>query len=152
MFTNLKKSFTSRLNDKCLVKQLINLKCVAILPCDLSLITIHISDWCHFSDICISQVATCLRLGGIFRHEFLLAHLLLSPSVKKVWKSVNVWWSYGQEFDVLFFDSQCIFYGVSLAMPWQRYWASIPMCTQRIGQLSLASLWGRLIEYQLRLG
>jgi len=39
-----KKSFTSRLNDKCLVKQLINLKCVAILPSDLSLITIHISD------------------------------------------------------------------------------------------------------------
>ena len=30
-----------------------------------------------------------------------------SPSVKKVWKSVNIWWSYGQEFGVLFFDSQC---------------------------------------------
>jgi len=30
---------------------------------------------------------------------------------KKVWKSVNIWWSYGQEFGVLFFfDSQCISY------------------------------------------
>jgi len=28
--------------------------------------------------------------------------------VRKVWKSVNIWWSYGQEFHVLFFfDSQC---------------------------------------------
>ena len=26
---------------------------------------------------------------------------------KKVWKSVNIWRSYGQEFGVLFFDSQC---------------------------------------------
>jgi len=52
---------------------------------DLSLITTHISDERHFSDIQISQgsVATCLRRGGIFKHKF-LANLLSSPSVKKV--------------------------------------------------------------------
>jgi len=37
-----------------------------------------------FFDIHISQgsVSTCLRLGGIFKHEFVV-DLLLSPSVKK---------------------------------------------------------------------
>ena len=50
---------------------------------DLSLITIHISD--SFFDFYISQgsVATCLRRGGIFKHEFVV-NLLPSPSVKKV--------------------------------------------------------------------
>ena len=63
-----------------------------------------IAEWCHFCDIHISQgsVATCLRRGGIFKHEF-VANLLLSPLVKKVWKSDNSWWNYGQEFCVLFF-------------------------------------------------
>jgi len=66
--------------------------------------TILILDWRHFSDIHISQgsVATCLRRGGIFKRDF-VANLLPSPQVKKVWKSVNIWWSYGQEFGVLFF-------------------------------------------------
>ena len=55
------------------------------LPCDLSLITLHISDWHHFSDLHISQgsVATCLRRDGIFKYDF-VANLLPSPSVKKV--------------------------------------------------------------------
>jgi len=45
-----------------------------------------------FFDIHISQgsVATRLRRGEIFKYEF-VANLLLSPSVKKVWKSVNIW-------------------------------------------------------------
>ena len=57
-----------------------------------------------FSDIHISQgsVATCLKRGGIFKHKF-VANLLLSPLVKKFWKSDNSWWNYGQEFGVLFF-------------------------------------------------
>jgi len=65
--------------------------------------TIHISDWHHFSDIHISQgsVATRLRRGGIFKYKF-VANLLQSPSLKKVWKLVNIWWSYGQEFGVFF--------------------------------------------------
>jgi len=67
------------------------LKCLAILPCHLPLIKIHISDCCQFSDIHISQgsVATYLRCGGIFKHDF-VANLLLSLSVKEFLKSVNI--------------------------------------------------------------
>jgi len=52
----------------------------------------------------ISQgsVATHLKRGGIFEHEF-VASLPPSRLLKKFWKSVNIWWSYGQEFGVLFF-------------------------------------------------
>jgi len=59
------------------------LKCLAILPCDLSSITIHISDCRQFSVIHISQgsVATYLWCGGIFKYEF-VANLPLSLSVK----------------------------------------------------------------------
>jgi len=41
-----------------------------VLSCDLSLITMHISDCCQFSDIHISQgsVATYLRCRGIFKY------------------------------------------------------------------------------------
>jgi len=69
----------------------------------LVIITIHISDWRHFSDFHISQgsVATCFRHGGIFKHEF-IANLLPRPSVKEVWISVRIWRSYGQEFGVVF--------------------------------------------------
>ena len=86
-----------------------HLKCLAILPCDLSLITIHISDWRNFSDIHISQgsVATCLRLSGIFKHVF-VANLLPSPSVKKKFEnrliSVEV---IGKSLVSCFFDSHC---------------------------------------------
>jgi len=78
---------------------------LALLPCDLSLIAIHISDYQQFSDIHISQgsVATYSRCGGIFKHDF-VANLLLSLLAKKIFfKSVNIWGSYGQEFSVLFF-------------------------------------------------
>jgi len=63
-----------------------------------------------FYDIHISQcnVAACLRRGQIFKHGF-LANLLLSPKVKKVWKSANIWWSYGQEFGVLFFLTHSVY-------------------------------------------
>ena len=58
---------------------------LAILPCDLSLITMYISDWRQFSDIHTSQgsVATYLRCGGIFKYEF-VADLPLSLSVKEL--------------------------------------------------------------------
>ena len=52
------------------------------------------------------SVATCLKHCGIFKHQF-VAKLLPSRLVKKFWKSVNIWWSYGQELGVLFFDSRC---------------------------------------------
>jgi len=63
-----------------------------------------ISDRCHFSDIRISQgsVVTCFRRGEIFKH-LCVVNLLPILSMKKVWKSVNIWSSYGQEFGVLFF-------------------------------------------------
>jgi len=55
-----------------------------VLSCDLSLITMHISDCCQFSDIHISQgsVATYLRCGGIFKYQF-VANLPVSLPVKE---------------------------------------------------------------------
>jgi len=51
--------------------------------------------------------------------------------MKKVWKSVNIWWSYGQELGVLFFfDSQCIWYTIwelptSISCIQTRAWISL---------------------------
>jgi len=58
---------------------------LAILPCHLSLFTMHISDCCQFSDIHISQgsAATYLRFGGIFKYEF-VSNLPVSLSVKEL--------------------------------------------------------------------
>jgi len=88
-----------------------------VLSCDLSLITMHISDCCQFSGIHISQgsVATYLRCGGIFKYEF-VANLPMSLPVKEFWKSVNIWGSYGQEFSVLFFLRH------SVQLEWQQLW------------------------------
>jgi len=61
------------------------------------------------ADVSISQgsVATHLKCGGIFKHDF-VANLLLSLIVEEFWKSVNKWQSYVQEFLLLFFiDSRC---------------------------------------------
>jgi len=80
-----------------------------VLSYNLSLITIHISDYRQFSDIHMSQgsVATYVRCRGIFKYQF-VANLPLSLPVQEFWKSVNIWESYGQEFSVLFFDSRCL--------------------------------------------
>jgi len=44
---------------------------------------------------------------GVFIYDF-VANFLLSLTLKEFWKLVNIWWSYWQEFGVLFFfDSQC---------------------------------------------
>ena len=52
----------------------------------------------------ISQgsAATRLGCGGVYIHHF-VTNFLLSLTVKEFWKSVNIWWSYGQELGVLFF-------------------------------------------------
>jgi len=42
------------------------------------------------------SVATRLRCGVVFIHVF-VTNFLLSLTVKEFWKSVNIWWSYGQE-------------------------------------------------------
>ena len=70
---------------------------------------------CDFLNTDISQgsVATRIGYGGVIKHDF-VAKLLPSPPVKNVWKLVNIWWSYRQEFGVLFFDSHC-------RWGWRRY-------------------------------
>jgi len=62
-----------------------------------------------FLNIDISQgsAATWLRRGEIFKYDF-IGNLPLSLTVKTFWKSVNIWRSYGHDYNVLFFDSQCI--------------------------------------------
>ena len=62
-------------------------------------------DFLHI-DILRGSVATYLRCSGVFKYTF-VANLQLSLSVKEFRKLVNIWGSYGQEFSVLFFDSQC---------------------------------------------
>jgi len=85
---------------------------LAVLSCDLSLITIslHISDCRQFSDIYISQgsVAIYIRCGGIIEYD-VAAHLQVILPVKEFRKSVNIWGSYGQEFNVLFFWTHSVY-------------------------------------------
>ena len=60
--------------------------------------------WTHISQ---GSVATRLGCGWVFVYDF-VTNFLLSLTVKEFWKSVNIWWSSGQELGVLFFrDSQC---------------------------------------------
>ena len=58
-----------------------------MLSCDLSLITIHISDCRQFSEIHISQgsVATYFRCGGIFKYEF-VAKFTVESVIEKILK------------------------------------------------------------------
>jgi len=53
-------------------------------------------------DISQGSVVTQLRCGEIISQRF-VAHLLMNLSVKEVWKSVNIWRSYGQYCSALFF-------------------------------------------------
>ena len=59
---------------------------------------------CDFLNTDISQgsVATHLVFGGKFKYSF-VTNFLLSLTLKEFWKSVNIWWSHGKEFGVLFF-------------------------------------------------
>jgi len=54
------------------------------------------------TNISLDSVTTQLRWGGIF-HECFIANILLNVTVTELSKSVNIWHSYRQEFDVLFF-------------------------------------------------
>jgi len=63
------------------------------------------------TDISQGSVTTRLECGGVYVYDF-ITNFLRSLTVKEFWKSVNIWWSYGQELGVLFFlffDSQCRF-------------------------------------------
>jgi len=57
-----------------------------------------------FSDTDVSHGSstTHVRCSGIVNDDF-LAYLLVNLSVKKFWKSVNIWRSYGQYYSGLFF-------------------------------------------------
>ena len=57
-------------------------------------------------DISRGSAATRLKCGGVFKYDC-VTNFLLNLIVKKNWKSLNISWSYRQEFSVLFFDSQC---------------------------------------------
>ena len=48
------------------------------------------------------SVATRLGYGGVFVYDC-VTNFLLSLTLKEFWKSANIWYSYGQEFGVLFF-------------------------------------------------
>jgi len=74
----------------------------------LSLITIRISDWRHFSDVHISQgsVATRLKRGGIFKYEF-VANLLPSRQWKKFKNRLIFGEVMGKSLLSCFFDSRC---------------------------------------------
>ena len=92
-----------------------------------------------FSDIHILQgsVATYVRCGGMFKHEF-VANLLRSPSVETDWKSVNIWWSYWQKFGVLFF-----WLTVYTCRLTEKFWTSQPILTSTVtvrSQLQLTML------------
>ena len=53
-------------------------------------------------DISQGSVATCLRWDGIFKYRYdFITNLLLSLTVKEVWKWVNIWGSCGQPYSVL---------------------------------------------------
>jgi len=59
-------------------------------------------DKCLNIKISQSSVGTHLRCDGIFNVQFIMQSLL-SPRVKKIWKSVNIYRSYGKLSTGLFF-------------------------------------------------
>jgi len=57
-------------------------------------------------DISQGSAATCLGCGGGILIRLFFKFPTKSKE-KEFWKSVNIWWSYWEEYSVLFFDSQC---------------------------------------------
>jgi len=53
---------------------------------------------------------THLGHGGVFKYDC-YKFPTQSNNERDFWKSVKMWWSYGQEFGVLFFDPQCRYLG-----------------------------------------
>ena len=47
-------------------------------------------------------------ISGIFILNMTIANLLQSVTVKEFWKSVNIWWSWRQEYSVLVFLTQSV--------------------------------------------
>ena len=59
------------------------------------------------TDISHGSAATHVRCDGIV-NEDCVANLPINLSVKEFKKSANIWRSYGQDYSVLFFMTQCI--------------------------------------------
>jgi len=53
------------------------------------------------------SVATQLRCGGMFSNHF-TTKFSQNAAVKKIWKSVNIWQRYGENFVAYFFGPPCI--------------------------------------------
>jgi len=100
------KNFTHRLSNKPFSIWLLttppHLKCVATLPCSLSLMAC-------LDDNNVSQgsVATYTRCSGIF-DTHLTVNLPRNLAVKKFLKSVKIWLNYGHESVAPFFGPPCI--------------------------------------------
>ena len=108
-----KKFFAGRLSNKFVkiwpLKISPHLKCVATLPCDLSLITTLVWKCLLFSDVDVLQgsVATHISCDRVSNNSF-IANFLKNLLSKKNWKSVKVWWSYSHEFGVsVFYGARC---------------------------------------------
>ena len=56
----------------------------------------------------------------MFKHDF-VANFLPGQLMKKNWKSVNIWWSYGQEFYVRFFWLKVYMYALYTDMKNSQY-------------------------------
>ena len=108
MFTNLKNSFTSRVNDKCVVKWLIAPKILGyttlwfIINCNtyfrmMPFFCIHISQ---------GSVTTYLKRGGIFKHES-VANLLPNRYWKNFENRFIVSEVMAKSLVSCFFDSRC---------------------------------------------
>ena len=104
----MERVFVTELNNKHFARQIFQESFLSGLVLGSRLLQSLLEDG-DFLNIDVSQcsVATQLRCGKIFKYNF-VANLPLSLTVKKFWKSVNIWGSYGQVFSVLFFDSRCI--------------------------------------------
>ena len=57
------------------------------------------------TDISQGSVATRVGCGEVFKYDF-VKNFLLSLTAEEFSKSVNIWWSYGQELVSCFLDSQ----------------------------------------------
>jgi len=115
-----------------------------VLPCDLSLITIHISDCRQFSYIHISQgsVATYVRCDWMLKYEF-VENLPLSLSVKEFWKSLNIWGSYGQDFPAFLIHSIDIRHARSFGLVFVKFesWGQSSMTKQQQQYCPAQSAW-----------
>jgi len=67
------------------------------------------------SDISQGSVVTQLRCDEIVSQGF-VANVLVNLSVKEVWKSVNIWRSYGQYCSALFFLTHSVVADCSFLM------------------------------------